>query len=94
MTQVFIFALEPLDSRYTKQWYDEVPRQFNLHTGKDAITVVGKQRSQSTTKGAFLDFADTNYWKSTQLAEFTNMMQKGNVPDDAVLLFTDCPRPK
>jgi hypothetical protein len=89
MTQVFIFALEPLDSRYTKQWYDEVPRQFNLHTGKDAITVVGKQRSQSTTKGAFLDFADTNYWKSTQLAEFTNMMQKGNVPDDAVLLFTD-----
>jgi len=90
MTQKFIFALEPLDARYTKQWYDQVPEQWDRHTGgPSSITVVGKQRSQMTSKGAFLDFADTNYWKSTQLAEFTNMMQQNQVPDDAVILFTD-----
>lgn len=95
MKQTFIFALEPLDSRYTAQWYNRVPQQLDAYTGADrgvapqAITVAGKQRSQSTTSGAFLDFADTNYWKSTQLAEFTDMMRRGQVPDDAVLLFTD-----
>lgn len=95
MKQTFIFALEPLDARYTKQWYDEVPSQLDRYTGADrllapeSITVIGKQRSKATSKGAFLDFADTNYWKSTQLAEFTDLMQRNLVPDDAVILFTD-----
>ena len=95
MTQTFIFALEPLDSRYTKQWYDEVPKQLDIHTGADrmlapkSITVAGKQRCAYATPGAFLDFTDTNYWKSTQLAEFTDMMRRDEVPDDAVILFTD-----
>jgi len=95
MRQTFIFSLEPLDARYTKQWYSEVPKQLDKFTrsfdldAPRAITVNGKMRTDSTTQGAFLNFADTNYWKSTQLSEFTEMMHKGQVPDDAVILFTD-----
>ena len=62
-TDIWVFPLEPLDNRYTKQWYDEIPRI--LGTTNKVYNAVGEQRSTTTTAGAFLDFADTNYWKST-----------------------------
>lgn len=92
MKQFWIFPLEPLDARYTKQWYDEVPNQLERFLGNDSYELhnaIGKQNSGNTTKGGFLNFADTNYWKSTQIIHFIEEMYKGNVADDAILLFTD-----
>lgn len=91
---VIIFALEPLDGRYTKQWYDAIPALLEKHSmvmglDKEVVTVVGEQRSETTTAGAFLNFTDTNYWKSTQLCDFINLVEAGNIADDAVILFTD-----
>lgn len=91
-TDVWVFPLEPLDNRYTKQWYDEIPRLLQERldlTNHTCYQAVGQQMSDTTTSGAFLDFADTNYWKSTQLADFVKGMQAGHVSDDAVILFTD-----
>jgi len=91
-TDIWVFPLEPLDSRYTKQWYDEIPRLLEEKlngTGSRSWSVAGKQQSKKTTAGAFLDFADTNYWKSTQIAHFVDELRKGNVADDAKLLITD-----
>ena len=91
-SDIWVFPLEPLDGRYTKQWYDEIPRllEENLDgTGAKVYNAIGKQRSTTATSGAFLDFADTNYWKSTQLAHFVDQLHKGNVADDAKLLITD-----
>lgn len=94
MTQdVWIFPLEPLDNRYTAQWYDEIPNLIQLQldkTGHKVYEAIGTQRSTQTTTGAFLDFADTNFWKSTQLADFVvSLNTPDGVADDAVILFTD-----
>jgi hypothetical protein len=87
-SKIIIFALEPLDNRYTKQWFTEIPTQLEA-TGAEVMTVIGDQRSSTTTAGAFLDFADTNHWKSSQLCDFVLALEQGQVPDDATLLFTD-----
>lgn len=88
---IVIMALEPLDSRYTKQWYDEIPQLLSDTMGPDdtVLTINGTQTSTTTSKGAFLDFADTNIWKSSQSVNFVTELQNGNIPDDAVILFTD-----
>jgi hypothetical protein len=87
-SKIIIFALEPLDNRYTKQWFTEIPTQLEA-TGAEVMTVMGDQRSSTTTAGAFLDFADTNHWKSSQLCDFVLALEQGQVPEDATLLFTD-----
>lgn len=92
MKQIFVFALEPLDARYTKQWYTHVPDQLEQRLrGSDSkvVTISGIQTSKSTTVGAFLDFADTNLWKCSQLTAFIQAMNRGEIPDDAIILFTD-----
>jgi len=91
-SDIWIFPLEPLDGRYTKQWYDEIPELLEKQldeTNYKVYNAIGRQRSSETTGGAFLDFADTNYWKSTQLADFVTHLRKGDVADDAHILFTD-----
>lgn len=86
--EIWVFPLEPLDGRYTKQWYNEIPELLEGH-GADVKNAIGKQRSSTTSSGAFLDFADTNSWKSTQLADFVRALHNGEVGDSAHILFTD-----
>ena len=90
---VWVFPLEPLDNRYTKQWYDNIPKliQERLNeSGHFCYQAIGQQRDTTTTAGAFLNFSDTNFWKSTQLADFVNAINKPNgVADNATILFTD-----
>lgn len=91
-SDIWIFPLEPLDGRYTKQWYDEIPRLLKEQldgSNHKVYNAIGRQHSSETTEGAFLDFADTNYWKSTQLADFITYLQQGDVADNAHILFTD-----
>lgn len=91
-SDIWVFPLEPLDGRYTKQWYDEIPRLLEEKldgSGYRVHNAIGKQRSSKATTGAFLDFADTNFWKSTQLANFVEAMHNGLVADDVHILFTD-----
>lgn len=91
-SDIWIFPLEPLDGRYTKQWYDEIPRLLEDKlddSNAKVFNAIGKQQSKKATRGGFLDFADTNYWKSTQLAHFVEEMHDGNVSDNAHILVTD-----
>jgi hypothetical protein len=92
MSRVVVFALEPLDSRYTKQWLTSIPEAIDeKQPGKDMVTltILGEQRSTKTTDGAFLNFTDTNYWKSSQLCKFVELVDSGVIRDDDVMLFTD-----
>jgi hypothetical protein len=98
MTNLIVFALEPLDNRYTQQWHECVPvvlekkvkaAQLNVKV----IQVDGVQAATTTTSGAFLNFSDTNRWKSTQLVEFLNMLDKGEITTNDVMLFTDAWNP-
>lgn len=92
--KIWIFCLEPLDSRYTQQWYTNIPTQLSAAITQQAhcievVTVDGEQHSSKTTSGAFLDFVDTNYYKSTQLCKFIEYFKDGRVGVDDAILFTD-----
>ena len=57
---IYIVDLEAVDTRYTKQWKDHLPKQISQATGMDPVVVSGGEVVQTTTPGAFLNFGGTN----------------------------------
>lgn len=98
MTNLIVFPLEKLDSRYSLQWHESIPTvlEKKVKAAKLDVKVIqvdGVQSTATTTSGAFLNFSDTNRWKSTQLVEFLNMLDAGEITSDDVMLFTDAWNP-
>lgn len=96
MANIIIFALEPIDSRYTAQWYKCIPEQLTTKlkgTAHEVIQLSGVQTTSSVTSGAFLNFQDTNRWKSSQLMAFCDLLDAGKITSDDVILFTDAWNP-
>lgn len=88
---IWIFSLEPLDSRYTKQWHSVIP-ELLLNACGDRFSVKqidGIQKIDTVTNGAFLNFSDTNYWKSSQLCNFVDLFNAGETTPNDRFLFTD-----
>ena len=92
---IWIFGLEPLDSRYTAQWHVNIPEILTKAAGSkfNVRQIDGIQRAAKVTSGAFLNFTDTNYWKSTQLCNFIDEFDNGNVTVNDKFLFTDAWNP-
>lgn len=91
---IYIMALEPLDTRYTGQWFNGLPRLL-IEEGKSrgkivpVVNIAGEQTSTEVTTGAFLDFFATNIWKNTQVNELVRRFQTGEVKAGDKILFTD-----
>ena len=98
MKNIFIVPIEPIDTRYTKQWYNFIPRAID-HAAKvnltevNVINVEGEQVPPVPTPGAFLDFGATNIFKSSQLSTIAEQFQLGNVKPGDKFLFTDAWNP-
>lgn len=92
---IWIFSLEPLDSRYTAQWHKHIPNLLTTAAGDNfnVIQIDGTQRTTKVTSGAFLNFSDTNYWKSSQLCNFVEFLDSGKVTPNDKFLFTDAWNP-
>jgi hypothetical protein len=88
---IWIFSLEPLDSRYTAQWHTNIPEILAKAAGANfnVRQIDGTQRTAKVTNGAFLNFSDTNYWKSTQLCNFVELLDAGETTVNDRILFTD-----
>ena len=94
MNTIYIIPIEPIDQRYTKQWYDNIPtlinekiQEYNLDytvTTIDGVTVEDK-----TTSGAFLDFGKTNEYKASQTAHVSELFSKGLILPGDKFLITD-----
>lgn len=95
MKTIWIVPIEPIDSRYTKQWYDNIPkiignRIAELSLGPSEVrTIDGNQGSKSTTAGAFLDFAVTNGYKASQVERIATLFQLGQIKPGDKFLITD-----
>lgn len=87
---LWIFSTEPLNTRYTGQWFTHVPELLTEQCPGFVVRQVnGTQRESVVTPGAFLNFADTNSWKSSQLYNFLDLHAAGQTTPDDVFLFTD-----
>jgi len=96
--RVWIVELEAHEQRYTKQWRDHLPDQIEeaaKRLGKRAeiVPVTGDAAEQKTTAGAFLNFADTNIFKSSQLIKIAKAFSNGEVKQGDKFLVTDAWNP-
>ena len=95
MNTIWIIPIEPIDQRYTKQWYDNIPviiEQDIVERGLDyqVVTIDGEDFApEQRTAGAFLDFGATNVYKATQAAEVSRLFSNGKVNAGDKFLITD-----
>jgi hypothetical protein len=90
---IHIVDIEAVDTRYTKQWKDYLPRQLQRATNENVVVISGGETPQATTPGAFLNFGGTNVYKSKQLEQIGEMFCKGEVKDGDYFLYTDAWNP-
>lgn len=95
MNTIWIIPIEPIDQRYTKQWYDNIPviiEQDIAERGLNyqVVTIDGEDFApEQRTAGAFLDFGATNVYKATQAAEVSRLFSNGKVKAGDKFLITD-----
>ena len=90
---IFIVDIEAVDTRYTKQWKEHLPRQLQRATNESVEVISGGETPQATTPGAFLNFGGTNVYKSKQLEIIGEKFCKGQVKDGDYFLYTDAWNP-
>lgn len=90
---IYIVDIEAVDTRYTKQWKEYLPKQLHHATNKEVVVISGGDTPQATTPGAFLNFGGTNVYKSKQLETIGEMFCRGEVKDGDYFLYTDAWNP-
>lgn len=89
---VYIVDLEAVETRYTAQWKEHLPKQMRA-AGLEVEVISGGDVPQATTPGAFLNFAGTNSYKSQQLLKISEMFADGSVKAGDYFLYTDAWNP-
>ena len=59
----------------------------------NVVQVDGVQKNSQLTPGAFLNFSDTNYWKSAQMCAFLEQHNQGKTGANDHFIFTDAWNP-
>lgn len=99
---VYIVPIEPLETRYTAQWYDHIPKDLKEYAKSKNIdvnvfTVAGLDdvagNMSQTSPGAFLNFGATNAYKSSQMMKIAALFNMGLIEPNSVFLFTDAWNP-
>lgn len=91
---IWIVPIEPIETRYTCEWYDYIPKKIKHEAERNnidatVIVVPGEVVDNDTTEGAFLNFAATNIYKNSQLNYIANAFQTGQIKEGDHFLFTD-----
>ena len=95
MKTLYIVPIEPIDQRYTKQWYENIPKLIGNRIAEkgsapwEVVTIDGKQPNMGTTTGAFLDFGVTNIYKASQVDHIAALFSHGLVKPGDKFLVTD-----
>ena len=90
---IYIVDIEAVDTRYTKQWKEYLPKQLRRATNEDVVVISGGETPQATTPGAFLNFGGTNVYKSKQLEKIGEMFCAGTIKNGDYFLYTDAWNP-
>jgi len=95
VTTIYIVPIEPIDARYTEQWYYNIPKILeeeivNRNLQNVTIkTIDGVSIPPNTTTGAFLDFGATNVYKASQAEAISRLFSSGEIKAGDKFLVTD-----
>tara|TARA_Y100001970_G_scaffold90489_1_gene114077 strand:- start:2066 stop:3115 length:1050 start_codon:yes stop_codon:yes gene_type:complete len=90
---IYIIDLEPVESRYTAQWKKFIPQELQRLTNDKVVTISGGDVPQTTTPGAFLNFAGTNVYKSQQSIDVAKLFADNKVKAGDHFVYTDAWNP-
>lgn len=85
---LYCLPLEPLDERYTRQWYRWF-KQDCKKLGVDCHYVDGDQLGTKVEVGTVLDAAGTNFWKATQIAQVCRLFKERRIEDGDIFFTMD-----
>ena len=85
---ILIVPIEPIDQRYTLQWYTDIPKTLKERNVQVRV-IAGDQLKSGTSSGAFLDFGATNYYKASQVRAISDLFMKGAIQPGDKFLVTD-----
>jgi hypothetical protein len=86
--RIILLPLEPLEERYTAQWYVWFPREFE-RLGIDYIIVDGERLTERVESGVFLDIHSSYYWEFSQLQKVIKMFKNNEIKDDDIIFSMD-----
>lgn len=88
---IFVVPIEPLDNRYTKQWYDYVPARLKTEFPDCNIVNIDGEATgyEKPQAGAFFNFASTCEYKASQAKTISQMFENGQVQTNDIFFFTD-----
>lgn len=95
MNTIWHVCLEPIEQRYSQQWYTAIPESLtqlaaSQNIAVNVVTIDGEApASDSATPGAFLNFAATNAYKASQIIRISELFTNGRVQAGDVFLITD-----
>jgi len=91
MKNIFVIPIEPIETRYTCEWYEHIPNLLKSQAPNNVnvINIEGTEVPPIPSQGAFLDFGATNVYKSSQLIRIADMFRTGKVTSGDKFLFTD-----
>lgn len=85
--KLFIVTLEPLEQRYTRQWYEYFKTAFSKYF--DVKYIDGKYDNKGIEKGRFLDVNKTNRYKAQQIEIISNLFYNETIKDGDIFFFCD-----
>jgi glycosyltransferase involved in cell wall biosynthesis len=92
--KVFVVPIEPLETRYTGQWHKHFPQLLKSYDATAEVIVIdGIDVPSLPQPGAFLDFAATNMYKSSQIEKLSKFFQDGEVNSGDHIIFMDAWHP-
>jgi len=88
MKTVYYIPIEPLEERYTEQWYKWFPIEFK-EAGVNCITIDGDILTNAIETGTFLDINSTVFYKSEQLKCISQLFYEKKVNKDDIFFVAD-----
>lgn len=97
--RIYIIDLESVPTRYTCEWKSHIPAlledaaKLRNRSDVEIINISGGDAELKATPGAFLNFAQTNVYKNTQLSFVAQLFSEGKVESGDHFIFADAWHP-
>lgn len=88
MNTIYYICLEPLEERYTAQWYKHFPIKFQ-EAGFKCVTIDGTPLSNHVGVGTFLDINSTIAYKNSQMQKVATLFHNCQIKTGDIFFIAD-----
>lgn len=89
MNTLYILPIEPLEERYTAEWYKHLPKIFERETDYNVVQIDGTPTTTSIETGTFLDINSTIHYKCGQMQFVSELFRQNKVKTGDVFFISD-----